>query len=134
MKPLIAEEQKDIFIIDDSLFDRSHSCKTEPLAKVFDYCSMKYKRGYQALTLEWSDGNSFIPVNYCLLSAADDKNLLCKAFEHDGRSLARKRRIPSRRKATEVMLELAKIAQWARLSAKYMLFSSWFSSPKVIVS
>ena len=51
---------------------------------------MKYKRRYRMLTLGWSDGNSFLPVKHCLLSAADDKNLLCEASAHDGRSFAEK--------------------------------------------
>ena len=70
MKPLTDENRRDAFIIDDSLFDRSRSRKTELLAKVFDHCSMKFKCGYRMLTLGWSDGNSFVPVNHCLLSAA----------------------------------------------------------------
>lgn len=134
MKPLTSDERKDVFIIDDSLFDRSRSAKTELLAKVFDHCSMKYKRGYRMLTLGWSDGNSFIPVNHCLLSAADDKNLLCAAVNHDGRSLAGKRRRQSRQKATEVMVDLIKTAQQTGLTAKYVLFDSWFTSPKTIAA
>ena len=134
MKPLTSDNRKDVFIIDDSLFDRSRSCKTELLARVFDHCSMKYKRGYRMLTLGWSDGNSFVPVNHCLLSAAEDKNLLCEASSYDGRSLAGKRRRQSRRKATEVMLELIHMAQKSVLSAKYVLFDSWFSSPKVVAA
>lgn len=134
MKPLTADDRKDVFIIDDSLFDRSRSSKTELLAKVFDHCSMKYKRGFRMLTLGWSDGNSFIPINHCLLSAADDNNLLCEASAHDGRSLAGKRRKQSRRKATDVMLELIQMAQQAGLSAKYVLFDSWFSSPKAVTA
>ena len=134
MKPLTSDNRKDVFIIDDSLFDRSRSCKTELLARVFDHCSMKYKRGYRMLTLGWSDGNSFVPVNHCLLSAAEDRNLLCEASSYDGRSLAGKRRRQSRRKATEVMLELIHMAQKSGLSAKYVLFDSWFSSPKVVAA
>ena len=38
MKPLTGENRKDVFVIDDSLFDRSRSKKTELLAKVFDHC------------------------------------------------------------------------------------------------
>ena len=56
MKPLTSEDRKDVFIIDDSLFDRSRSSKTELLAKVFDHCSMKYKRGYRMLVVQ---GRSF---------------------------------------------------------------------------
>ena len=134
MKPLTSEDRKDVFIIDDSLFDRSRSSKTELLAKVFDHCSMKYKRGYRMLTLGWSDGTSFIPVNHCLLSAADDKNLLCEASVYDRRSLAGKRRKQSRRKATDVMLELLQTAQKSGLSAKYVLLDSWFFSPKAVTS
>ena len=134
MKPLTSADRKDVFIIDDSLFDRSRSSKTELLARVFDHCSMKYKRGFRMLTLGWSDGNSFIPVNHCLLSAADDKNLLCGAERFDGRSLAGKRRRQSRRKATDVMAELIKTAQQSGLTAKYVLFDSWFSSPKTITA
>ncbi len=134
MKPLTDEKRKDVFIIDDSLFDRSRSRKTELLAKVFDHCSMKFKCGYRMLTLGWSDGNSFVPVNHCLLSSADDKNLLCKATNFDDRSLAGKRRKQSRRKATEVMIDLVKTAQLSGVSAKYVLFDSWFSSPKTITA
>ena len=132
MKPLTGENRKDVFVIDDSLFDRSRSKKTELLAKVFGHCSMKYKNGYRMLTLGWSDGNSFVPINHCLMSAADDKNLLCKAADFDGRSLAGKRRRQSRRKATEVMIDLLKAARSSGISAKYVLFDSWFSSPKTI--
>ena len=134
MKPLTSDDRKDVFIIDDSLFDRSRSKKTELLAKVFDHCSMKYKRGYRMLTLGWSDGNSFVPVNHCLLSAADDKNLLCEAECYDGRSLAGKRRSQSRRKATDVMVELIHSARKAGITAKYVVFDCWFSSPKTIQS
>ena len=71
MKPLTEEDRKAVFIIDDSLFDRSRSKKVELLAMVFDHCPMKYSAGFRMLILGWSDGNSFVPVNYSLLSAAD---------------------------------------------------------------
>lgn len=101
--------------------------KTELLAKVFDLCSMKFKCGYRMLTLGWSDGNSFVPINHCLLSATNDKNLLCETANFDRRSLAGIRRKQSRRKATEVMIGLVKTAQLSGVSAKYVLFDSWFS-------
>ena len=62
MKPLTDKSRKDVFIIDDSLFDRSRSKKTELLAKVFDHCSMKYKNGYRMLTLGRSDGLMGTPL------------------------------------------------------------------------
>ena len=134
MKPLTDEKRKDVFIVDDSLFDRSRSKKVEMLARVFDHCSMKYRSGFRMLTLGWSDGNSFIPVSHSLLSAAEDKNLLCGSKRYDGRSLAGRRRLQSRRKATEVMVELIHSAQCAGITARYVLFDSWFSAPKTVMA
>ncbi len=88
MKPLTDEKRKDVFIVDDSLFDRSRSKKVELLARVFGHCSMKYRSGFRMLALGWSYGNSFVPVSHCLLSAAEDKNLLCEGNACDRRSLA----------------------------------------------
>lgn len=134
MKPLTNEERKDVFIIDDSLFDRSRSKKTELPARVFDHCSMKYRSGFRMLTLGWSDGNSFVPVSHCLLSAAEDKNLLCEGNACDGRSLAGRRRLQARRKATDVMVELIHSARCAGITARYVLFDSWFSAPKTMIA
>ena len=134
MKPLTDEKRKDVFIVDDSLFDRSRSKKAELLARVFDHCSMRYRSGYRMLTLGWSDGNSFVPVSHCLLSAAEDKNLLCEGKQYDGRSLAGRRRLQARRKATDVMVELIHSAQRAGITARYVLFDSWFSAPKTILA
>ena len=134
MKPLTDEKRKDVFIVDDSLFGRSRSKKTELLARVFDHCSMKYRSGFRMLTLGWSDGNSFVPVSHCLLSAADDKNLLCEGKACDGRSLAGKRRLQARRKATDVMVELIHSARCAGITAHYVLFDSWFTSPKTLIA
>ena len=141
MKPLTDEKRKDVFIVDDSLFDRSRSKKTELLARVFDHCSMKYRAGFRMLTLGWSDGNSFVPVSHCLLSAAEDKNLLCEGKACDRRALARRRRLQARRKATDVMVELIHsaryagiTARYAGITARYVLFDSWFSTPKTMIA
>ena len=134
MKPLTDEKHKDVFIVDDSLFDRSRSKKTELPARVFDHCSIKYRAGFRMLTLGWSDGNSFVPVSHCLLSAAEDKNLLCEGKACDGRSLAGRRRLQARRKATDVMVELIHSARYAGITARYVLFDSWFSAPKTMIA
>lgn len=129
---LTSEDRKNIFIIDDTLFDRTNSKKVEMLARVYDHSSGKYKKGFRLLTLGWSDGNSFLPIQFSLLSSAEDKNLLYKGADYDGRSLAGKRRKQVRRKATDVMIELLENAKKSGHTAKYVLFDSWFSSPKTI--
>lgn len=49
--------------IDDSIFERNHSKKAELLAKVYDHAKHKYRFGFRMLTLVWSDGSTFLPVN-----------------------------------------------------------------------
>jgi hypothetical protein len=132
MKPLTDDKRNDVFIIDDSLFEKNRSKKTELLSNVFDHCSMTYKRGFRLLTLGWSDGNSFIPVNSCLLASSKTDNRYCDAQKFDKRSIAGKRRKQAQCKATDVMLDLLDSAKAAGLSAKYVLFDSWFSSPIAI--
>ena len=51
IKELTDESRKNVFIIDDSLFNRTSYKKTELGSKVFDHTSMNYKKGYRMLTL-----------------------------------------------------------------------------------
>ncbi len=44
------------------------------------------------LTLSWSDGNTLIPVNSCLLASAKDTNIIGPVKNFDNRTLAGKRR------------------------------------------
>ena len=84
------------------------------------------------LTLGWSDGSTFLPVNSVLLSSENKKNRINEASEMDKRSVGYKRRQLSMQKGTSVMLELLKQAKRAAIPAKYVLFDSWFSSPSSI--
>ena len=79
-----------VFIIDDSLFDRSSCKKTELGSKVFDHTDMHFKKGFRMLTLSWSDGNTLIPVNSCLLASAKDTNIIGPVKNFDNRTLAGK--------------------------------------------
>ena len=44
------------------------------------------------LTLSWSDGNTLIPVNSCLLASAKDTNIIGPVKTFDNRTVAGKRR------------------------------------------
>ena len=84
------------------------------------------------LTLGWSDGSTFLPVNSVLLSTDNKKNRINEANAVDKRTVGYKRRQLSMQKGTSVMLELLKQAKKANIPAKYVLFDSWFSSPSSI--
>jgi hypothetical protein len=132
LKPVIDKRRRLALIVDDTLMPRAFSKKTELLAKVYDHDKHKYLTGYRGLTLGWSDGNTFLPVNFALMSTKKYQNLLGRKVKTwDQRSLAGKRRSQARRPMNEVTVELIKQAVRLGIAAKYVLFDSWFSSPKM---
>lgn len=86
------------------------------------------------LTLGWSDGATFLPMNFCLLSTENAKNRKVEAKTYDKRSYAAEIRELSQTKATEVVLRLLDLALHAGYKARYVLFDRWFSSPKMILA
>lgn len=134
VEPLTDADRVNAFVVDDSLFERTNCKKTELGSRVFDHVSMKYRKGYRLMTLGWTDGNTFLPVNSSLLASSKASNLIGPAVNLDGRSLATKRRKLAQMKGTDVMIELLKNDQSAGHRADYVLFDTWFSSPAQIIA
>lgn len=88
VEPLTDADRVNAFVVDDSLFERTSCKKTELGSRVFDHVSMKYRKGYRLMTLGWTDGNTFLPVNNSLLASSKESNLIGPAVDYDGRSLA----------------------------------------------
>lgn len=130
--PLDSKERANVLILDDSMFERNRSKKVELLAKVYDHARHIYRFGFRMLTLGWSDGSTFLPVNSILLSSEKKKNRVNEAFTLDKRTAGYKRRALSMQKGTHAMLALLDAAKKAAVPAKYVLFDSWFSSPSTL--
>ena len=128
--PLNDACRTNVLCIDDSMFERNRSKKVELLAKTYDHAKHAYQFGFRMLTLGWTDGSTFLPVNSILLSTDNKKNRVNEAVSLDKRTVGYKRRKLSMTKGTQAMLELLKAAKNADIPAKYVLFDSWFSSPK----
>jgi len=131
--PLTAKETPKVFIVDDSLYDRNRSKKVELLARVHDHNDNRYYRGFRLLTLGWSDGSSYLPVSFSLLSSAKKENRLAPMAEVDKRTNGFKRRAESLRKAPEVLKDLVQQARKSGILADYLLFDSWFAFPATII-
>ncbi len=131
--PLTSESRTNVLIFDDSLYSRARSKAVELLSKVHDHASGKYVRGFRMLTLGWSDGNSFVPVAFSLLSSKKDKNRINDINDDiDKRTNGYKRRKEALKKATETMFDLLDGACKYSLPVDYVLFDSWFAYPKII--
>jgi hypothetical protein len=134
IEDLTSEERANVFIVDDSLFNRTSCKKTELGSRVFDHTDMHHKKGYRMLTLGWSDGNTFIPVNSCLLASSQKDNVIGPVKTFDKRTIAGQRRKLAQTKAPEAMLTLLDTAVASGLSADYVLFDSWFSNPAQVTA
>ena len=120
------------FVLDDTLIKRSFSKKTELLAKTYDHDRGKYLKGYRGLTLAITDGNTLLPGNYALMSSENQRNRIgSPARFTDLRTLAGQRRAQGQRKMNLVGIELLKQALDNQITADYVLFDTWFSSPKM---
>ena len=134
VEPLTEDDRINAFVVDDSLFERT-SCKmTELGSRVFDHVSMRFRKGFRLMALGWTDGNTFLPINSCLLASSKESNLIGPVKSCDGRSLAARRRTLAQMKGTDVMIELLKTAQKAGHQADYVLFDTWFSSPAQLIA
>ena len=129
---LTSDQRVNAFVIDDSMFERGRSKKVELLTRVWDHAKTRYCYGFRMLTLGWTDGTSFLPVNSVLLSSEHAGKRMNEDNSLDKRSAGYRQRKLSMKKGTEAMIELLGAAKSAKIPADYVLFDSWFSSPKTI--
>lgn len=127
------EDRVNVFIVDDTVYTRGRSKKVELLSWVHDHAKHVSVRGFRLLTLGWSDGNSFVPVNGCLL-ASTTKRCNENSYVVDKRTCGYRQRLRALRKAPDVMLEMLKQARESGIHASYVLFDSCFSSPKMMMA
>ncbi|MBQ6995333.1 MAG: transposase, partial [Lachnospiraceae bacterium] len=71
---LTRPERVNVLILDDSVIKRNRSKSVELLVRVYDHVEHKCQRGFTLLTLGWSDGYSFIPTGFNMLSSANKSN------------------------------------------------------------
>jgi hypothetical protein len=126
---------EEVLIIDDSTYERNRSKKVELLSRVFDHTTHKYIKGFRLLTLGWSDGNSFLGIDFALLSSAKEKNRYNEINPAiDKRTCGYQRRKEAITKSTLLLEPMVKRAIKMGIRAKYLVMDSWFSMPSVISS
>ena len=88
------------------------------LSKVRYHTDGRYKKGFRLLTLGWSDGNTFIPVAFNLLSFTKSKNFRYSEANPtiDKRTNGFKRRIAAMQNTNDATIELL-----SRIPRKYLI-------------
>ncbi len=134
-KPLTNKDRQDVLIIDDTTYPRNRSSCVELLANVFDHAKMNFFKGFRIMQLGWSDGNSFLPVDFALLSSTNKKNRYQEMDENiSKRSRAYKRRVEAITKQTDLIVPMIKRAFSRGIKASYLLMDSWYGYPSTIIN
>lgn len=130
---LTCPERVRVLVLDDSVIKRNRSKKVELLARVYDHVEHKFQKGFTLLTLGWSDGYSFIPVGFNMLSSAKQDNRYQEVSDQvDRRTNGFKARKESLMKKTDAAILLIQRALESGVRADYVLMDSWFTTEPMI--
>ncbi|MFZ5764179.1 MAG: IS4 family transposase [Thermodesulfobacteriota bacterium] len=125
---LTDDEREKVLILDDSTYDRSRSKKVELLSWIHDHNSGRSLKGFKLLTLGWSDGNSFLPLDFVLCASAKaQKRLQGITKVLDKRCCGYRRRMEAIAGATANLKSMVKRVLNLGIEADYLLMDSWFS-------
>lgn len=133
IRNLLDDSSEEVLIFDDSTYNRNRSKKVELLSRVFDHTNMKFIKGFRMLTLGWSDGNSFLGLDFALLSSAEKKNRYNEINPKiDKRTCGYHRRQEAVTKSTVHLVPMVKRALAMGVQARYIVMDNWFSMPSAI--
>lgn len=132
---LTRPERIKALVLDDSVIERSRSKEVELLANTYDHVFHKFVRGFTLLALGWTDGYSFVPVDFAMLSSRNKRN---RYREHsdkiDKRTNGFKRRKEAVLPKPEVAMQLIRNALRQGIRADYVLMDSWFTTEPMLKS
>ena len=130
---LTRPERVNVLILDDSVIKRNRSKKAELLARVYDHVEHKFQKGFTLLTLGWSDGYSFIPTGFNLLSSASESNRYNEVSDNiDHRTNIYKFRKSSMMHKTDAAIQLIRNALTVGIKADYVLMDTWFTTEPML--
>lgn len=132
---LTSEKRVKTFVLDDSIYSRDRSKRVELLSNVYDHVSHSHIKGFTMLTLGWTDGFSFVPVSFRLLSSPNKNNRYNSGLHKlDKRTLAYKRRKESMEHKPAVSVSLISEALNHGIQADYVLMDTWFTNEPMLKS
>lgn len=132
---LTSSKRVSVFILDDSVFSRNRSKQVELLARVHDHVTHKFVKGFSMLTLGWSDGFSFVPLDFALLSSTKKENRYGEMDNSiDHRTSGYKRRLEAIQSKPKIAANLIQHALDKGMVADYVLMDTWFTHAPLIES
>lgn len=120
-------------VLDDSVISRERSKQVELLSRVYDHVIGKTVKGFNMLTLGWTDGYSFVPVGFNMMASADAGKRLADASRSiDRRSSGYKNRQDAVLHKPQAAIKMIHDALDAGIQAGYVLMDTWFTNEPFI--
>jgi len=135
VKPAAGKENKlfEVLIVDDTLYPRKRSKKVELLSRRHDHSNNQYVKGFDLLTVGYSDGISFVPMAFSLQSSQKKSVRLQEACpDIDKRTHGGKLRSEAIQGKPKALLALLSEISKAGVKTRHILFDSWFGSNSLI--
>lgn len=120
------------FVLDDSVINRNRSKHVELLAYIFDHTIGKSVKGFNLLALGWTDGFSFIPVAFNMMSSAKADKRLTEAKAIDKRTIGYRNRMAAMMQKTDAAIAMVQEALSAGIDVGYILMDTWFTNEPFI--
>lgn len=127
VESLTSDNRVTALIFDDSMFERNRSKKVELLARFKDHATGAFYKGFRMLTMGWSDGHTFLPMDFSLLSSIKS-GINGMADGIDKRTIGQEALLS----APQVIVAMIDRAIAAGVSASYALMDSWFTHAPLI--
>jgi len=136
----ISERRVSFFIVDDSDLEKSTGF-FEGISRVFNHVTKTYPFAYKVLTLGYSDGKSFIPLDFSLhnekgkkknfgLIPKERKEQYSKKRNESSNGAHRKKELRTQKGLN--LIKMIKRAVKHGIIADYLLTDSWFMSENMI--
>lgn len=130
--PLTSSNRFKAFVLDDSVISRNRSKTVELLAFIHDHVINKSVKGFNLLALGWTDGFSFIPVAFNMLSSAKEEKRLNEVRDMDHRTIGYRNRLAAMMQKPDAAIAMIREALNAGIVADYVLMDTWFTNEPFI--
>ena len=135
LKPAAGKKKElfEVLIVDDTLYPRKRSKKVELLSRRHDHNNNQYVKGFDLLTVGYSDGISFVPLAFSLQSSQQKNKRLQEACpDIDKRTHGGKLRAEAIQGKPKALLSLLSEIKKAGVKTRHILFDSWFGSNSLL--
>ena len=130
---LTHRERVKCLVLDDSVIERNRSSQVELLSWVYNHVTHKMVRGFNMLTLGWTDGYSFVPAAFNMMASANPaKHIMGAASGIDRRKSGYKRRQEAVCHKPDAAMAMIHNVLKAGIQASYVLMDTWFTNEPFI--